>query len=164
MLDSASFFAISPWYSSQKCKPAMTFFKILTMRIILISFVYHRFPKVAELQVLCWITWVEEISLVVQCLRLVLPMQGIWVWSLIRELRFHMQCSVAGKKKKSRWRFCATWTSFDTHESHFPSSVLSKPHGLSLHGIWKVLGTKSLFFFTSWWWHGSFGLGSNATT
>lgn len=54
----------------------------------------------------------------------------------------------------------ATSTFFETLGSHFPSSVWSKPHLLSPHGIWDVLGTKGLFFFffASWWWHGSLEL------
>ena len=32
-------------------------------------------------------------SAVVLGLRLCLPMQGVWVWSLVRELRSHMPCS-----------------------------------------------------------------------
>ena len=32
----------------------------------------------------------QEMSLVVQCLRICLAMQGTWVQSLVRELRSHM--------------------------------------------------------------------------
>ena len=34
----------------------------------------------------------------------VLPMQGAWVPSLVRELRSHMPCSVAEKKKEKKRR------------------------------------------------------------
>ena len=40
------------------------------------------------------------ISLVVQWLNWVLPMQGVWIWPLVRELRFHMLCSAAKEKKE----------------------------------------------------------------
>ena len=38
-------------------------------------------------------------SLEVQWLRLCLPMQGMWVWSLVGELRSHMPCGAAKKIK-----------------------------------------------------------------
>ena len=40
-------------------------------------------------------------SLAVQWLRLCLPMQGVWVWSLVRELGSHTQWGVANKFKKT---------------------------------------------------------------
>ena len=43
-------------------------------------------------------------SLLVQWLRLCGPtVQGVWVQSLVRELRFHMLCSVAKNNKKRGW-------------------------------------------------------------
>lgn len=38
-----------------------------------------------------------------------------------------------------------TQTSLETPESHFPSSMWSKPH-LSPHGVWDVLGLQDLRF------------------
>ena len=40
-------------------------------------------------------------SLVAQCLRLHLPMQRVWVWSLVRELRSHVPCDQKTKQNKT---------------------------------------------------------------
>ena len=51
---------------------------------------------------ICNVSLSPWISLVVQQLRLGLPMQGTWIWSLAGELRSHKLCNVAKRLKKNK--------------------------------------------------------------
>ena len=79
-------------------------------RVHIVSFVTPFFEKKKMLYFLsikCSPSWainpiikiiIVEISVVVQWLRLCLPMQGVWVWSLVGKLRSHM---LQGQKPKT---------------------------------------------------------------
>ena len=79
-------------------------------RVHIVSFVSPFFEKKKMLYFLsikCSPSWainpiikiiIVEISVVVQWLRLCLPMQGVWVWSLVGKLRSHM---LQGQKPKT---------------------------------------------------------------
>ena len=55
-------------------------------------------------------------SLLVQWLRPpMLPMQGAWIWSLVRALRAHMPCGTAKKKKSTCCMWLQEWLNLNWH-------------------------------------------------
>ena len=61
-------------------------------------------------------------SLVVRWLKLCLPMQGVWIWYVIRGLRFHMSCS--HKTKRENRNNTVTHSIKTFKKEHFSAQVL----------------------------------------
>ena len=82
-------------------------------------------PYPYSLPLICFKNLRTGTSLVVQWLRLMLPMQGVRVQSLVGELKSHMPCDVAKNYKKKKKNLCtARFENLNSRPLDFPSLSL----------------------------------------